>query len=142
MAGEIIFMQESNSEKTAVEMLKLAYRNCMNSLQYYIDKQLKMAELKITWILIYAIIPPTYIYAAATNFDTWKAVFLFLLAGATGILALARLSIKFFKELLDVLVAYREKRVSIEGIKQLYVIIALLILIIILIAFILYLSLK
>ena len=141
MEGRIL-MQHNDSKKTLMDIFAIAYRNCINGIQYQIDKQIKMAELKVTWILFYAIIPPTYIYAAATNFDTWKAVFLFLIAGCTGLLALARLAIKFFKELLDVLVAYREKQVSIEGIKHLYIIIALLILIIILIALILFLSLK
>jgi hypothetical protein len=127
-------------KKSIKDMLLIAYYNCINSIRYQLDKQIKMAELKITWILLYAIIPPTYIYAAATNFDTWKAVFLFLIAGCTGLLALARLVIKFFRELLDVLVAYREKQVNIEGVKHLYIIIALLIVIIILIALILFLS--
>lgn len=137
-----ILMQHNDGRKSVREMFLIAYHNCINSIQYQIDKQIKMAEFKITWILFYTLMPPAYIYAAATNFDTWKAVFLFLLAGCTGMIALARLAIKFFKELLDVLVAYREKQVSIEGVKHLYIIIALLILIIILVALILFLSFK
>jgi hypothetical protein len=120
----------------------VAYRNCLYNIRNQIEKQMTMAEFKIAWILLYVIVPPMYIYAAASNFDTWKAVFLFILAGCTGLIALARLAIKFFKELLDVLVAYREKQVSIEGVKHLYIIIALLVIIIVLSALILFLSFK
>jgi hypothetical protein len=136
-----ISMANNNRERIS-HFFSMAYRNCINGIQHQIDNQVKMAELKIVWIILYSLIPPVYIYAAATNFDTWKAVFLFVLAGCTGIIALSRLALKFFKELLEVLVAYREKKVNIEGVKHLYIIIALLITIIILIALILFLSFK
>jgi hypothetical protein len=140
--GNSILMQQNDSRKSWGDLLNVAYNNCVDSIHYYLDKQVKMAEFKIAWILLYVMVPPMYIYAAASNFDTWKAVFLFILAGCTGLIALARLAIKFFKELLDVLVAYREKEVNIEGVKHLYIIIALLVIIIVLIALILFLSFK
>lgn len=137
-----VYMGKNNSRQCLSNLLNVAYRNCVNNIRNQIEKQMTMAEFKIAWILLYVIVPPMYIYAAASNFDTWKAVFLFVLAGCTGLIALARLAIKFFKELLDVLVAYREKQVNIEGVKHLYIIIALLVIIIVLIALILFLSFK
>lgn len=107
-----------------------------------ISNKIKMAELKVAWIVAYVIGVPLYIYAAATNFDTWKAVLLFIIAGGIGILNLGRLAIKFFKELLIVMIEYKKERINIEGIKYLYIIIALLILIILLIATCLYLIFK
>jgi hypothetical protein len=140
--GDIEYMGLHDSRKRVSHFFTVAFHNCLNNIHYCIDKQIKMAELKIAWILLYVLVPPMYIYAAASNFDTWKAVFLFVLAGCTGLIALARLAIKFFKELLDVLVAYREKQVNIEGVKHLYIIIGLLITIIVLIALILFLTFK
>lgn len=133
-----ILHKAGNSINSANHILHVAYNRFRNSFSIHIDKKIKMAELKVAWVLFYMLAPPMYIYAVVNNFDTWKAIFLFVLASCVGLISLARLALKFFRELLDVIMAYNEKRVSIEGAKQLYIIIALLIIIILLIAVLLF----
>ena len=138
-----IFLQRRDSHKSFDSVFNVAYRNFINGVNIYLNNQIQMAELKIAWWIAYCVGVPVYIYAAATNFDTWKAVILFIIAACTGLLTLGRLSVKFFKELLTVLVEYRKEKISIDGgVKQLYIIISLLIVILILIAIVLFLNFK
>jgi hypothetical protein len=129
----IILREQKHSRVRTNDILHVVYRNFANALNRSINIKIKMAELKVAWIIAYIIGVPLYIYATATNFDTWKAVLLFVIAGGIGILNLGRLALKFFKELLAVIIAYREQSINIHGVKYLYLIIFLLIIIIILI---------
>jgi hypothetical protein len=129
----IVFHEQKHSRMRVDDILHVVYRNFANALNRSVNAKIKMAELKVMWIIAYIVGVPLYIYATATNFDTWKAVLLFVIAGGIGILNLGRLALKFFKELLSVIIAYRKESINIQGIKYLYMIIVLLIIIIILI---------
>jgi hypothetical protein len=77
----IVFHEQKHSRVRTNDILHVVYRNFANAVNNSINLKIKMAELKVAWIIAYIIGVPLYIYATATNFDTWKAVLLFVIAG-------------------------------------------------------------
>lgn len=119
-------MQSQIITFSATELYKAAYRRFKEVLNEQLDDFIDYHERQPVYLLILKIlIPSLYIIAVANDIDKWRSAVLVLMAFLYGMFKVGMLSLKFFKELLDVLIAYKEKKVKIEGIQYIYIIIFL-----------------